>query len=40
MRKQDQFSSTLTIFVIGYQLPEHYKIGDLRYFAEFNIDVK
>jgi hypothetical protein len=25
---------------IRYQLPDNYKIEDLRYFTEFNIDVK
>ena len=31
--------ATPTILVNGYQLPESYKIEDLRYFIEFDVDL-
>jgi hypothetical protein len=39
-KAKTQLRATQTILVNGYQLPENYKIEDLRYFTEFNIDVK
>jgi hypothetical protein len=39
-REQSQLRATPTILVNGYQLPENYKIEDLRYFTEFNVDIK
>jgi hypothetical protein len=38
--KRSRISATPTILVNGYLLPENYRIEDLRYFAEFNVDVK
>ena len=39
-REKNQLRATPTVLVNGYQLPENYKIEDLRYFTEFNVDVK
>jgi hypothetical protein len=39
-KKKTQIRATPTILVKGYQLPENYRIEDLRYFLKFNIDVK
>jgi len=39
-RKKTQIRATPTVLVIGYQLPDNYKIEDLRYFTEFNVNVK
>ena len=39
-RAKTQLRATPTILVNGYQLPENYKIEDLLYFTEFNVDVK
>jgi protein-disulfide isomerase len=39
-KEKTKLRATPTILINGYQLPEHYKIEDLRYFAEFNVDVK
>jgi hypothetical protein len=39
-RTKTQIRATPTILVNGYQLPENYKIEDLRYFTEFNVDIK
>ena len=39
-REKSRLRATPTILVNGYQLPENYKIEDLRYFTEFNVDVK
>jgi len=39
-KEKTQIRATPTILVNGYQLPDNYKIEDLRYFVEFNIDVK
>jgi len=35
-----QLRATPTIIVNGYKLPDNYKIEDLRYFTEFNVDQK
>jgi len=35
-----KFRATPTILVNGYKLPDNYKIEDLRYFTEFNVEVK
>ena len=32
------YAQTPTIAVNGYKLPDNYKIEDLRYFTEFDID--
>ena len=37
-REKTQIRATPTILVHGYQLPENYKIEDLQYFTEFNIN--
>jgi uncharacterized membrane protein len=39
-KEKSQLRATPTVLVGGYQLPENYKIEDLRYFTEFNVDVK
>jgi len=38
-RKKTQLRATPTVLVNGYQLPGNYKIEDLRYFTEFNIEM-
>jgi hypothetical protein len=38
--KQSQIRATPTILVSGYLLPDNYRIEDLRYFTEINVDVK
>ena len=38
-RKKTQLRATPTVLVNGYQLPENYKVEDLRYFTEFNIEI-
>jgi len=35
-RKKTQIRATPTVLLNGYQLPENYKVEDLRYFTEFN----
>jgi len=37
-RKKTQIRATPTVLVSGYQLPDIYKIEDLRYFTEFNMN--
>ena len=39
-KDETQLRATPTILVSGYKLPDNYKIGDLRYFMEFNVNVK
>jgi hypothetical protein len=39
-KENTKLRATPTLLVNGYQLPVNYKIEDLKYFAEFNIDVK
>ena len=39
-KAKTQLRTTPTIIVNGYKLPDNYKIEDLRYFTEFNVDVK
>jgi len=39
-REKTQLRATPTILVNGYKLPDNYKIEDLRYFTEFNVDIK
>ncbi|MDR3340886.1 MAG: thioredoxin domain-containing protein, partial [Candidatus Symbiothrix sp.] len=39
-REKSKLSATPTILVNGYPLPNNYKIEDLRYFTEFNMNVK
>ena len=39
-KAKTQLRATPTILVNGYQLPETYKIEDLRYFIEFDVDIK
>ena len=39
-KEQTQLRATPTVIVNGYKLPDNYKIEDLRYFTEFNFDVK
>ena len=37
-RNKTQLRATPTILVNGYQLPENYKVEDLRYFTDYNIE--
>jgi len=39
-RNKTQLRATPTMLVNGYQLPENYKVEDLRYFTEFNVEIK
>jgi protein-disulfide isomerase len=39
-KAKSKLRATPTILVNGYQLPDNYKLEDLRYFTEFNVDVK
>ncbi|MDR2585724.1 MAG: thioredoxin domain-containing protein [Prevotellaceae bacterium] len=39
-KKKTQIRATPTVLVNGYKLPDNYKIEDLRYFTDFNIDIK
>jgi len=38
-RKKTQLRATPTVLLNGYQLPENYKVEDLQYFTEFNIEM-
>jgi len=38
-RNKTQLRATPTVLVNGYQLPESYKVEDLRYFTEINIEI-
>ena len=38
-KKKTQLRATPTILVNGYQLPENYKVEDLLYFTELNIEI-
>jgi protein-disulfide isomerase len=39
-REKSKLSATPTVLVNGYPLPDNYKIEDLRYLTEFNVNVK
>ena len=39
-KEKTQLRATPTILVNGYKLPDNYKIEDLRYYTEFNVEVK
>ena len=39
-KEKTQLRSTPTILVNGYKLPENYKIEDLRYFTEYDFEIK
>jgi protein-disulfide isomerase len=39
-KEKTKLRATPTILVNGYQLPENYKIEDLRYLTEFDVNVK
>jgi len=39
-KEKTQLRATPAILLYGYKLPDNYKIEDLRYFTEFNFDVK
>jgi len=39
-KEKTQLRATPTILVEGYKLPDNYKIEDLRYFTEFNVNIK
>ena len=36
-KQKTQIKATPTVLVNGYQLPETYKVEDLRYFTDFNL---
>jgi hypothetical protein len=38
-REKTRISATPTVLVNGYLLPDNYRLEDLRYFLEFNVDV-
>ena len=38
-KEKTQLRATPTILVNGYKLPDNYKIEDLKYFTEFNVNV-
>jgi len=38
-RNKTQLRATSTVLVDGYQLPENYKVEDLRYFTELKIEI-
>ena len=38
-KKKSQLRATPTILVNDYQLPENYKVEDLLYFTELNIEI-
>jgi len=39
-KAKTQLRATPTILVHGHKLPDNYKIEDLRYFTEFNVNIK
>ncbi|MDR1115119.1 MAG: hypothetical protein LBL33_03025 [Tannerella sp.] len=39
-KEKTQLRATPTILVNGYKLPGNYKIEDLRYFTEFDVNIK
>ena len=39
-KEKTQLRATPTILVNGYKLPENYKIEDLSYFTEFDVNIK
>ena len=39
-KEKTKLRATPTILVNGYKLPDNYKIEDLRYFTEFDFEVK
>jgi hypothetical protein len=39
-KEKTQLRATPAILVNGYKLPDNYKIEDMRYFTEFNFEIK
>jgi hypothetical protein len=39
-KEETKLTATPTILVNGYKLPENYQIEDLRYFTEFDVEIK
>ena len=39
-KEKTKLRATPTILVNGYKLPDYYKIGDLQYFTEFDVNIK
>jgi hypothetical protein len=39
-REKYKLMTTPIILINGYRLPENYKIEDIRFLTEFNIDIK
>ena len=39
-KEKTQLRATPTILINGYKLPDNYKIEDLRYFTEFDFEIK
>ena len=39
-KEQTRLRATPTIIINDYKLPDNYKIEDLRYFTEFDFDLK
>jgi protein-disulfide isomerase len=39
-KEETKLRATPTILVNGYKLPENYRIEELRYFIEFDFEIK
>ncbi|MDR2147036.1 MAG: DsbA family protein, partial [Tannerella sp.] len=39
-KEETKLQATPTVLVAGYKLPDNYQIEDLRYFTDFNVDVR
>jgi hypothetical protein len=39
-KEETKLQATPTVLVAGYKLPDNYQIEDLRYFTDFNIDIR
>jgi hypothetical protein len=39
-REDTKLTATPTVLVEGYKLPDNYRIEDLRYFTDFNVDIR
>ncbi|MDR2147021.1 MAG: DsbA family protein, partial [Tannerella sp.] len=39
-KEETKLQATPTVLVAGYKLPDNYRIDDLRYFTDFNVDIR
>ena len=39
-KEKTKFRATPTVLINGYLLPANYKIEDLKYFIDLNVDIK